>query len=328
MSVFSTDVAFKDGTWYHEKLEEGLVYSYKVNKIEYTGETPFQKIEILDTVPFGRMLISDGLPQSAECDEYAYHECLVHPALLAHPNPKRVFIGGGGEGATLRECLLYSSVTEVIMDDIDEVMIKMCKAHLPNHSAEAYSDPRGKLTIGDAKEYLEKAEDNSIDVMILDFCDPVDSGPCYQLYTVEFYTMCMKKLTENGVLVTQSGIASIREVIADSPTGVFSPVYNTLKQVFPKVFGYSTFIASFCSEWGWNIALKNPNAPDLDKVTDIDEKIKKNGLESKFRYYDQETHTRMFSLPKPVRVVLEGEKRVIDNENPLYMTDSNTGMKK
>ena len=32
-----------------------------------------------------------------------YHESLVQPAMCAHPHPQRVFIGGGGEGATLRE---------------------------------------------------------------------------------------------------------------------------------------------------------------------------------------------------------------------------------
>ncbi len=33
--------------------------------------------------------------QSTECDEWVYHELLVHPALLHHPNPKTVFVAGG-----------------------------------------------------------------------------------------------------------------------------------------------------------------------------------------------------------------------------------------
>lgn len=32
----------------------------------------------------------DDVSQSSELDEFVYHECLVHPAMLAHPNPKRV----------------------------------------------------------------------------------------------------------------------------------------------------------------------------------------------------------------------------------------------
>lgn len=42
-----------------------------------------------------QVLLLDGKVQSAEADEHVYHECLVHPALLHHPNPKSVFIMGG-----------------------------------------------------------------------------------------------------------------------------------------------------------------------------------------------------------------------------------------
>lgn len=42
-----------------------------------------------------QLLLLDGKAQSAEADEFVYHECLVHPAMLLHPNPKKVFICGG-----------------------------------------------------------------------------------------------------------------------------------------------------------------------------------------------------------------------------------------
>jgi len=31
------------------------------------------------------VLVIDGKMQSAERDEFIYHECLIHPALLFHP---------------------------------------------------------------------------------------------------------------------------------------------------------------------------------------------------------------------------------------------------
>jgi len=52
-----------------------------------------------------------------------YHELLVHPALLHHPSPRRVFIAGGGEGATAREVLRHPTVEEVVMVDIDKVRV-------------------------------------------------------------------------------------------------------------------------------------------------------------------------------------------------------------
>ena len=63
----------------------------------HRGTPKFQTVEVVKTVPFGSLLITDGLMQSSEVDEYVYHQSLVHPALTAHPDPKKVFIAGGGE---------------------------------------------------------------------------------------------------------------------------------------------------------------------------------------------------------------------------------------
>ena len=49
-------------------------------------------------------LFLDGVHQSNLNGDAAYHEALVHPAMLAHPNPKRVAIIGGGEG---EHCFQY-----------------------------------------------------------------------------------------------------------------------------------------------------------------------------------------------------------------------------
>ena len=49
-----------------------------------------------------QVLLLDGKVQSAEADERVYHECLVHPALLHHPNPKSVFIMGGASAKPSR----------------------------------------------------------------------------------------------------------------------------------------------------------------------------------------------------------------------------------
>ena len=69
----------------------------QVEKVLHRGQSQFQKVEVVKTKPFGRLLITDGLMQSSEDDEYVYHQSLVHPAMTAHPNPKKVFIAGGGE---------------------------------------------------------------------------------------------------------------------------------------------------------------------------------------------------------------------------------------
>ena len=86
---------------------------------------------------------------------------------------------------------------------MDGEVVDMCKLHAAFYSAGAYEDPRTKLIIGDAKAGLEACADGSQDVIIGDLSDPLDGGPCYQLYTTSFYEMCKTKLAPGGILVGQ-----------------------------------------------------------------------------------------------------------------------------
>lgn len=85
-------------------------------------QSEFQRVQIIETGPFGKTLVLDGKTQSALFDEYVYHESLVQPVMLAHHNPKTVYVGGGGEFGTTREILRHKSVEKVVMVDIDKVV--------------------------------------------------------------------------------------------------------------------------------------------------------------------------------------------------------------
>ena len=61
-------------------------------------QTPYQKIQIADTLEYGRLLILDGVFQTSVKDEWTYHEMISHVPLMLHPNPERVLIIGGGDG--------------------------------------------------------------------------------------------------------------------------------------------------------------------------------------------------------------------------------------
>ena len=91
---------------------------------------------------FGTTLVTDGKTQSAEHDEFVYHESLVHPSLFWSgilssrsssgsdgkvAGPKSVFIGGGGELATAREVLRHNTVERLVMVDIDPEVVEVCK---------------------------------------------------------------------------------------------------------------------------------------------------------------------------------------------------------
>lgn len=286
--------------WYEEEIEENLRWCFALNSILHTGVTQYQDIALLDTKPFGKALVIDGKLQSAEIDEFIYHESLVHPALLHHPNPKSIFIMGGGEGSTAREILRHQTVEKVIMCDIDEEVVNFCKSYLVVNK-EAFVDPRLELIINDARAELESRKE-CFDVIIGDLADPIEGGPCYQLYTKTFYEYTVKpRLNQGGIFVTQAGPAGVF-----SHTEVFSCIYNTLRQVFKYVVPYSAHIPSYADTWGWVLSSDSPislNAEELDL------RIKQR-INGENRFLDGKTFSSASTLSKAVRKSLDNETHV------------------
>ncbi len=281
---------------------------YGIKKVYFIGKTKFQTVEIVEVYDYGKCLFIDGKLQSSQVDEWIYHEALVHPAMITHPNPKKVAILGGGEGATLREVLRYD-VEKVVMIDIDREIVELCKKYLPEWHQGSFDDPRVKLVIEDARKYLE--ETNEIfDVIIIDLTDPVPGCPSVKLYTREFYEIVYKRLSSNGVMVTQATSAHIPRCKN------YAIIYNTIRQIFPVVRAYRVFVPSFVSPWGFVLGSKENDPLRLDSNY-IKDRISK--IKGKLKFYDEEVHRALFILPKYLRRILDETKEVATDDNPVYL---------
>ncbi|XP_065859252.1 thermospermine synthase ACAULIS5-like [Euphorbia lathyris] len=313
----SSPRGYRKSCWYEEEIEDNLRWCFALNSILHTGSSQYQDIALLDTKPFGKALVIDGKLQSAEVDEFIYHESLVHPALLHHSNPKTIFIMGGGEGSTAREILRHKTVDKVIMCDIDEEVVDFCKAYLAMNR-EAFSDPRLEIIINDARSELETRNEN-YDVIIGDLADPIEGGPCYKLYTKCFYEFTVKpRLNPDGVFVTQAGPAGIF-----SHTEVFSCIYNTLKQVFKYVVPYSAHIPSYADTWGWVMA---SDAPFVLNSDELDLRIKQK-TKGENRYFDGKTFSSASTLSKAVRKSLDNETHVYTEGTARFIYGHGSGYK-
>ncbi len=296
------------GIWFVEKHTNNLLFYYKVKKIIYSDKTKYQKVDILEIEPFGKTLFLDDKIQSAQIDEYIYHEALVHIAMFSHPEPKRVLIMGGGEGATLREVLKHLSVKEVVMVDIDEELVNLCKEYLPEWNNGAFEDSRSKIYFTDARRFVE--ETNSLyDIIISDLTEPIEGGPSVKLFTKEFYTIVFNKLSDKGIFVAQAGSADPLY-----PNFVAS-LYKTLRVVFPIVKVYWTFMFSFQLPWAFVIASKSID-PENVKLTEIQEKISKISREA-FNFYYPNIHYAVFAIPKYLKQAIEEKGMVIKDDVPF-----------
>lgn len=242
------------------------LYSYRLTSVQFNGRTKYQDVLIGDTYNFGRVLVLDGAIQSSEDDEELYHELLVQPAMLRHPNPKDVLIIGGGEGASLREVLAHGSVKTATMVDLDGEVVELARQHLTSWHRGAFDDPRAKIVIADGRKFVEE-DDAKYDVIIIDVVDMLDNGPAQALYTKEFYGMLKRRLREDGIVVVQGMEFSFLDDRGHAA------LFRTLRTVFSEVHSYSSMIPSFLSNWGFLIA-SDWFVPQNWKADDVDKAIK------------------------------------------------------
>ncbi len=298
------------GNWYFENIFPDLATMLQVRQVLYSGNTAYQKVEVLESNLFGRSLVLDGKTQSTEKDEHIYHEALVHPAMALHPDPRSVFIGGGGEGATLREVLAHKSVTNVTMLDLDQEVVELCRKFLPRHHEGSFEDPRLNLVQADAREYLLEGEE-TYDVMIMDLVDPMEAGTAYLLYTEEFYRIVKSRLKPGGIMVTQSGPAGLL-----SYQECFTTILHTLSGIFEHTTPSQVHVPAFQTLWSFSLAsdapLSFPGDEELDRR--LQERIAR-----PLKFYDSESHRSMFALPKFLRQGIQDEQRINRDASPVFM---------
>jgi spermidine synthase len=294
--------------WFSDYISPNLTVLHSIKERIYSGRSKFQSVEIINTESFGICLVLDGKIQSSESDEFIYHEALVHPAMLTHPQPERVFIAGGGEGATLREVLAHKTVKKAVMVDIDEEVVNLCRRFLPAWHQKSFDDPRAELHFADAREYLEQSSDK-FDVIIIDLVDPLEQGPARLLYTQECYQTVKQKLGLGGIMSVQAEPAEWANL--DN----FTAIASTLRNVFPIAHPYQTHIPAFFGLWGYVAASQSLDPCELTPE-EIDTRISTR-IPKKLESYDGLTHQAMFTIPKHIRQQLAASTRIITDKQPI-----------
>ena len=282
--------------WVVEEEGQEVAVFHRVHRELFRGRTAFQEVALLQNPLYGTYLLLDGDFQSATRDEFIYHETIVHPAMIVHPDPRRVVILGGGEGATLREVLRYPSVQEAFLVDLDREVVEVCRHHAPEYASGAFEDSRTRLVFDDARAFLEGVEGN-FDVVISDLTDPHPESPSQSLFSQDFFHLVRESLAEPGIFSMQAGRGDFLHLEGHCR------IREALSRVFPKVTSLVTSIPSFHANWAFATASSSLDPALLDS-SEVDRRLAARGLDG-LRHYDGISHLGLLSPSKAVRATLE-----------------------
>jgi len=263
-----------------------------IDRIVAQGKTPYQEYLFFENGANHLCIAINGDIQSCQSDEAIYHEALVHPAMLLHPKPKNILImGGGEEGATAREVLRHSSIEKVVMVDIDEEFVELCKEHIPAWGASAFNDSRLEVLYMDINEYLASCT-QMFDIVIGDLIDVDDwDSPAAFLYGEGLYKTIKPLLNPNAIIATQGGALDTQE----------STNHKHIREMMGRVFGdvrsYGVIVPSFYHLWGYVIASDDLSIVDKN----LDEKFHSSAKELTLDSLGVESLVAAFTLPKQIK---------------------------
>ncbi len=268
--------------WIEEKLglEKGRTLKIKVKKLREKIKSKYQEIEVVESEPFGKILLIDGVIMLTEADEFCYHEMIAHVPLCVHPEAQKVLVIGGGDGGTVREILKHQKVKEVEVCELDEKVVEVSKRHFPS-LASSFNDFRVKVYFEDGSKFI-KTHQKEYDLIIVDSSDYI--GPAEVLFQREFYEAMFQALTDDGIVVTQAESFFYDEKLIKS-------LFSFIKEIYPIGEYYYTLVPTypsgvigftFCSKKYY--PLNDFNQAEALELNDL-------------KYYNPAIHKAAFCLP-------------------------------
>ncbi len=277
--------------WFKEKHTKNVELAIRVDRQLYSGQSEFQRIDIFDSVEFGRFLTLDGYMMLTEKDEFIYHEMIVHVPMAVMPRARNILVIGGGDGGTVRELTRYDGIEHIDLVEIDEEVVQASREYLP-FTASALDDKRVSIYYEDGLKFIRYHE-NEYDLIIVDSTDPF--GPGEGLFTKEFYGNCYKALTENGIMVNQHESPFYPE-----DAYVMQRAHKRIVESFPISKVYQAQIPTYPSgHWLFGFASKT-----YHPVRDLNQR-RWEDLNIRTKYYNVPLHIGAFALPGYVEDMLK-----------------------
>lgn len=279
--------------WYTENHQEDVKFSIKVKEHLHSEKSEFQQLDFFTSDTFGKFFTLDGLMMVTEKDEFIYHDMITHVSMAVNPNIKRVLVIGGGDGGTAREVLRYPGVEKVDMVEIDERVVRLCQKFLPLTAEKLDNDERLTLYFEDGLKFVQDADSESYDLILVDSTDPI--GPGEGLFTYEFYNNCKRVLSEDGILINQH-----ESPYYSSYSHEMKRSHSKIKETFPIAKVYQFHMPTYPSgHWLFGFASKK-----YDPIADL-KAAEWNALGLKTKYYNTDIHVGAFMLPTYVKDELE-----------------------
>jgi spermidine synthase len=172
-------------------------------------------------------------------------EEFVHLPLLAHPEPKKLFILSGGVGGVINEALKHPTIEIIEYAELDPLLITLFNKFPTPLTESELKNHRVKIEHVDGRLWL-KTTRNQYDVIFIGIGEP-SNLQTNRFFTHEFFALAKVRLAERGILVFE--LPGSLTFVNEELKNLNSSIFHTVSSVFAYVRvipgdGANIFLAS------------------------------------------------------------------------------------
>ena len=277
--------------WFHDEHTDNVKLAIRVDYQVFSAQSEIQRIDVLESKEFGKILVVDGDLMPTEKDEFIYHEMISHVPMAVHPQVEKILVIGGGDGGVVRELAKYDTVEQIDVVEADPLLVEVCRKYFPQMAC-SLNDPRVHIYHEDGLRFIRSKSD-AYDLIIIDSPNPFGAGE--GLFTKEFYGNCFNALHEDGIMINQHESPFYKEEAFQCQR-----MHKRIIESFPISRIYQAHIPSYPSgHWLFGFASKRYHPiHDMDGI-----QWKLRGIQTK--YYLPRLHEGVFALPAYVEELVQ-----------------------
>ncbi len=191
--------------------------------IDYNEEVDATVTTLKDDEGVYRLYVDTNQAADASRWDSPSHRVIAHLPLLLHPRPKRALVVGFGMGLTSHSITQHGVRVDAI--ELSSGVIAAAQKHFTHINGNVFENPLFNYRLNDGRNHILMTR-TKYDMISTGIVHPLVSAGSSNIYTADFYRLCRRILSEDGIMCQWVPLHRL-------PESHYKMIVRTFIEVFP-----------------------------------------------------------------------------------------------
>ncbi len=212
--------------------------------VDYNEEVDATVTTLKDDEGVYRLYVDTNQAADASRWDSPSHRVIAHLPLLLHPRPKRALVVGFGMGLTSYSITQHGVQVDAI--ELSKGVISAAQKHFTHVNGNVFESPLFDYKINDGRNHILMTK-TKYDMISTGIIHPLVSAGSSNIYTADFYRLCRRILSEDGIMCQWVPLHRLPETH-----------YKMIVRTFIEVFPHTTLWYKYTPDFVILIGTREP----------------------------------------------------------------------